>query len=53
MLKSRLSPMPTGLLVTFTRDEIVDLIAFLQSAPEAKGDANTQTPAPTRGGAQN
>jgi putative heme-binding domain-containing protein len=28
---SKLSPMPTGLLVTFTRDEILDLIAFLQS----------------------
>jgi len=32
---SKLSPMPTGLLVTFTRDEILDLIAFLQTpAPE-------------------
>jgi len=30
---SKLSPMPTGLLVTFTRDEILDLIAFLQAPP--------------------
>jgi putative heme-binding domain-containing protein len=29
--KSSLSAMPTGLLVTFTRDEILDLLALLQS----------------------
>ncbi len=34
--KSPLSAMPTGLLVTFTRDEILDLVAFLQSDPPAK-----------------
>jgi putative heme-binding domain-containing protein len=37
---SKLSPMPTGLLVTFTREEILDLVAFLQSpAPEPKSGA--------------
>jgi hypothetical protein len=36
---SKLSPMPTGLLVTFTREEILDLIAFLQNpAPEPKSE---------------
>ena len=33
MKKSRLSPMPTGLLVTFSREEVLDLLAFLQSEP--------------------
>jgi putative heme-binding domain-containing protein len=50
--KSKLSPMPTGLLVTFTRDEIVDLIAFLQSpANEAetgtKGESKSDAPPPS------
>ncbi|MSR47542.1 MAG: hypothetical protein EXS13_10860 [Planctomycetes bacterium] len=31
--KSSLSAMPTGLLVTFTKDEILDLVALLQSPP--------------------
>ena len=35
---SKLSPMPTGLLVTFTREEILDLLAFLQSAPPESAD---------------
>jgi hypothetical protein len=30
-----LSPMPTGLLVTFTREEILDLVSFLQ-APDGE-----------------
>jgi putative heme-binding domain-containing protein len=44
LLKSRLSPMPTGLLVTFTREEILDLIAFLQSpAPQPASGTKRET----------
>jgi putative heme-binding domain-containing protein len=47
---SKLSPMPTGLLVTFTREEILDLLAFLQSpAPEPKNGAAP----PAGGGSRN
>ncbi|MBL8841836.1 MAG: hypothetical protein JNL90_09955, partial [Planctomycetes bacterium] len=34
--RSTLSAMPTGLLVTFTEAEILDLLALLQSDPPAK-----------------
>ncbi len=33
---SMTSTMPTSLLITFTRDEILDLVAFLQSGGDAK-----------------
>ena len=33
---SKISPMPVGLLNTFTQDEILDLFAFLES----QGDPN-------------
>ncbi|HVR85480.1 MAG TPA: PA14 domain-containing protein, partial [Planctomycetota bacterium] len=36
---SELSPMPTGLLVTLAREEILDLVAFVESGGDAKGKA--------------
>jgi len=34
---SELSPMPTGLLVTLQKDEILDLLAFVESGGDPKG----------------
>jgi hypothetical protein len=34
---SELSPMPTGLLVTLQREEILDLLAFVESGGDPKG----------------
>ena len=36
MVPSDLSPMPTGLLMTLTRDEILDLLAYIASKGDAK-----------------
>jgi putative heme-binding domain-containing protein len=36
---SELSPMPTGMLVTLQREEILDLVAFLESGGDPKGKA--------------
>jgi putative heme-binding domain-containing protein len=36
---SELSPMPTGMLVTLQRDEILDLVAFLESGGDPKHKA--------------
>jgi putative heme-binding domain-containing protein len=36
---SELSPMPTGMLVTLQKDEILDLVAFLESGGDVKGKA--------------
>jgi hypothetical protein len=33
---SKVSPMPTGLLNTFTKEEILDLLAFLESMGDPK-----------------
>ena len=33
---SELSPMPTGMLVTLQKDEILDLVAFIESGGDAK-----------------
>jgi len=34
---SELSPMPTGLLVTLQKDEILDLLAFVESGGDPQG----------------
>ena len=36
---SELSPMPTGLLVTLQKDEILDLAAYVESGGDPKGKA--------------
>lgn len=36
-VRSDISPMPRGLLNGFSRDEIIDLLAYLESAPSAQG----------------
>ena len=33
---SKISPMPAGLLNTFTKDEILDLLAYLESLGDSK-----------------
>jgi putative heme-binding domain-containing protein len=39
MIPSDLSPMPPGLLVTFTKEEVLDLLAFIASKGDAKHKA--------------
>jgi putative heme-binding domain-containing protein len=39
LVPSDLSPMPTGLLITLTKEEILDLVAFLAAKGDPKNEA--------------
>ena len=45
---SELSPMPTGMLVTLQKDEILDLVAFLESGGDPRHKAFGKQPGGTK-----